>query len=67
MEKGQNFNHHKKGSRIKVEPIRKFKDVKLIKKSFTGQTACASVLIMPASVKLWIISAFRKKRSGMFL
>jgi integrase len=32
MKKGQNFNHPKKGSRIKVEPIRKLKDIRLIKK-----------------------------------
>jgi hypothetical protein len=30
MEKGQNFNHPKKGSRIEVEPIRREKDIKAI-------------------------------------
>ncbi|MCP3876533.1 MAG: tyrosine-type recombinase/integrase, partial [Desulfobacteraceae bacterium] len=32
MKKGQNFNHPKKGSRIEVEPIRREKDIKAIKK-----------------------------------
>ena len=30
MEKGENFNHPKRGSRIEVEPIRKEKDIKAI-------------------------------------
>lgn len=32
MEKGQNYNRPKKGSQIKVEPIRKKKDIQSIKK-----------------------------------
>lgn len=36
MEKGQNFNHPKKGSRIEVEPIRKEKDIKAIIQLLSG-------------------------------
>lgn len=32
MQKGQNFNHPKKGSSIRVEPIKKAKDIKSIKR-----------------------------------
>ena len=32
MPKGQNVNHPKKGSKIKVEPIKKLKDIETIKK-----------------------------------
>ena len=32
MKKGQNHNHPKKGTKIKVEPIRKLKDIETIKK-----------------------------------
>jgi len=32
MKKGQNFNHPKKGSRLKVEPIKNRKDIRNIKK-----------------------------------
>ena len=32
MKKGENYNHPKKGSHLTVEPIRKVKDIKLIKK-----------------------------------
>ena len=32
MKAGQNFNHPKRGSSIKVEPIRELKDIKAIKK-----------------------------------
>ena len=37
MQKGQNLNHPKKGSMIKVEPIRKLKDVKAIKQLLTDK------------------------------
>ncbi len=37
MQKGQNLNHPKKGSMIKVEPIRKLKDVKAIKQFLTDK------------------------------
>ena len=36
MEKGQNFNHPKKGSRIEVEPIRREKDIKAIIQFLSG-------------------------------
>ncbi|WP_020586489.1 tyrosine-type recombinase/integrase [Desulfobacter curvatus] len=36
MEKGQNFNHPKKGSRIEVEPIRGEKDIKAIIQLLSG-------------------------------
>jgi integrase len=36
MEKGQNFNHPKKGSRIEVEPIRREKDIKAIIQLLSG-------------------------------
>jgi integrase len=32
MEKGQNFNHPQKGAKIKVEPIKRLKDIRAIKK-----------------------------------
>ena len=32
MKPGQNFNHPKKGSSIKVEPVKELKDIKMIKK-----------------------------------
>lgn len=32
MQKGQNFNHPQKGSSIRVEPIKRMKDIRLIKK-----------------------------------
>ena len=37
MQKGQNLNHPTKGSMIKVEPIRKLKDVKAIKQLLTDK------------------------------
>ena len=37
MEKGQNFNHPKKGARIEVEPIRKEKDIKSILQLLSGK------------------------------
>jgi len=36
MEKGQNFNHPKKGSRIEVEPLRRKKDIKAIIQLLSG-------------------------------
>lgn len=36
MEKGQNFNHPEKGSRIEVEPIREEKDIKAISQLLSG-------------------------------
>lgn len=36
MKKGENKNHPKKGSRIKVEPIRDAKDIRAIKKLLDG-------------------------------
>lgn len=36
MEKGQNFNNPKKGSRIEVEPIRREKDIKAIIQLLSG-------------------------------
>jgi integrase len=36
MRKGENSNHPKKGSTIKVEPIRDMKDIKAIKKMLAG-------------------------------
>ena len=36
MKKGENVNHPKKGSRIKVEPIRDVKDIRAIKKLLDG-------------------------------
>ena len=35
MRKGENYNHPEKGSQIKVEPIRKKKDIQSIKKMLT--------------------------------
>jgi integrase len=35
MRKGENFNHPEKGSQIKVDPIRKKKDIQSIKKMLT--------------------------------
>ena len=37
MEKGQNFNHPEKGSRIEVEPIRKEKDIKAVLQLLFGK------------------------------
>lgn len=37
LEKGQNFNHPKKGSRIEVEPIRKEKNIKSILQLLSGK------------------------------
>jgi len=37
MKKGQNFNHPKRGAQIKVEPIKRFKDIKAIKKLLAGR------------------------------
>lgn len=37
MEKGQNFNHPQKGSRIEVAPIRKEKDIKAILQLLSGK------------------------------
>ena len=36
MRKGENFNHPEKGSQIKVEPIRKKRDIESIKKMLSG-------------------------------
>ncbi len=36
MQKGQNFNHPSKGSRIKVAPIRRIEDLDAIRKSLAG-------------------------------
>ena len=38
MEKGQNFNHPQKGSRIEVEPIRKEKDIKAMLQLLSGNS-----------------------------
>ena len=43
MKKGQNFNHPKRGAQIKVEPIKRFKDIKAIKKLLAGMT-CPQVI-----------------------
>jgi integrase len=37
MKKGQNFNHPKRGTQTKVEPIKRLKDIKAIKKLLAGK------------------------------
>lgn len=46
MKKGENYNHPKKGSSIKVEPIIKTKDIKAIKKllAFNPRNLCLFTL-----------------------
>ena len=52
MEKGQNTNHPKKGSQIKVEPIRKLKDIKAIKKILAGKPRDLGLFVMGINTNL---------------
>ncbi len=52
MEKGQNTNHPKKGSQIKVEPIRKLKDIKAIKKILAGKPRDLCLFVMGINTNL---------------
>ena len=52
MRKGQNMNHPKKGSQIKVEPIREQKDIKAIKKLLEGNPVYYALFIVGINTNL---------------
>jgi len=52
MRKGQNINHPKKGSQIKVEPIREQKDIKAIKKLLEGNPVYYALFIVGINTNL---------------
>jgi len=59
MEKGQNFNHPPKGSRIEVEPIRNEKDIKAIIQLLSGNSRDLLLFVMGFTRSL---KAKRKRR-----
>jgi len=52
MKKGENKNHPKKGSRIKVEPIRDLKDIRAIKKLLDGNPMYAALFTLGININL---------------
>jgi len=52
MKKGENKNHPKKGSRIKVEPIRDVKDIRAIKKLLDGNPMYAALFTLGINTNL---------------
>jgi integrase len=52
MRKGENFNHPEKGSQIKVEPIRKKKDIQSIKKMLTDNPRNQALFIIGINTNL---------------
>ena len=52
MKKGENKNHPKKGSRIKVEPIRDLKDIRAIKKLLDGNPMYSALFTLGINTNL---------------
>ncbi len=52
MKKGENKNHPRKGSRIKVEPIRDVKDIRAIKKLLDGNPMYSALLTLGINTNL---------------
>jgi len=52
MKKGENSNHPTKGSSISVEPIRKLKDIKAIKKMLAGNPRDLCIFILGINTNL---------------
>jgi len=52
MKKGENKNHPKKGSRIKVEPIRDVKDIRAIKKLLDGNPMYSALFTLGINTNL---------------
>ena len=46
MKKGENFNRPKKGDEIKVQPIKKMKDIKAIKKLLAGKPLDYAIFVV---------------------
>ena len=53
MQKGQNTNHPKKGSTIRVEPIRETKDIKSIRKLLQDNPRNLCLFILGINTNLW--------------
>ena len=49
---GQNFNHPKVGSQIKVEPIKRLKDIKSIKKLLSGSPRNYALFVIGINTNL---------------
>ena len=52
MKKGENKNHPKKGSRIKVEPIRDVKDIRATKKLLDGNPMYSALFTLGINTNL---------------
>ena len=52
MKKGENYNHPKKGSHLTVEPIRKVKDIKLIKKLLSDKPLDLAIFTLGINTNL---------------
>ena len=52
MKKGENYNHPPKGSRLTVEPIRKVKDIKLIKKLLSDKPLDLAIFTLGINTNL---------------
>ena len=52
MRKGENFNHPEKGSQIKVEPIRKKRDIQSIKKMLSDSPRNQALFTMGINTNL---------------
>ncbi len=52
MKKGENYNHPPKGARITVEPIRKVKDIKLIKKLLSDKPLDLAIFTLGINTNL---------------
>jgi integrase len=52
MKKGQNFNHPKRGSQTKVEPIRELKDIAAIKKLLSDSPLYSALFIVGINTNL---------------
>jgi integrase len=52
MKKGQNFNHPKRGSRTKVEPIRELKEIAAIKKLLADSPLYSALFIVGINTNL---------------
>ena len=52
MEKGHNFNHPKKGSSIKVEPIKSKKHIQTIKKLLTDKPLDYALFVIGINTNL---------------
>ena len=52
MPKGQNTNHPKKGSKIKVEPIKNLKDIEIIKKRLSANPRNYALFVLGINTNL---------------